>query len=129
MQMKFNNSEVQMGFNAYFENFNFHFLLILRMVEFHLHLFSRVFKIWQWFLVQKKAEYSYFEMEKFFTPLTSFLPPLFYVENSLKIDFEHSKHLIFKPKKGGKKFLHLKVWIFSFLLHQESLPYLKNSWI
>eukprot|EP00493_Phyllostaurus_siculus_P023433 UN23769 len=36
MQMKFNNSEVQMGFNAYFENFNFHFLLILRMVEFHL---------------------------------------------------------------------------------------------
>ena len=43
-QMKFNHSEVQMKSNAYFENFSFHFLLILRMAEFHLYLFSRVFE-------------------------------------------------------------------------------------
>ena len=30
--------------NAYFEHFSFHFLLILRMAEFHLYLFSRVFE-------------------------------------------------------------------------------------
>ena len=84
--------------------------------------------------MQKKAEYSYFEMLKFFTPLTSFLPPLFYVGNSLKIDFEHSKHLIFKPKKGGKKLvewgkklLHFLEQHVSFDLHQELMPYLKNS--
>ena len=102
MQMKFNNSEVQMWVNAYFENFKFHFLLILRMVEFHLHLFSRVLKIWQWFLVQKKAEYSYFEMEKFFTPLTSFLPPFFYIGDSLKIEFEHANYQYSKQKRGVK---------------------------
>ena len=101
MQIKCTNSEVQMEFNAYFENFNFHFLLILRMVEFHLHLFSRVFKIWQWFLVQKKAEYSYFEMVKFFTPLTSFLPP-FIIGDSLKIEFEHANYQYSKQKGGVK---------------------------
>ena len=34
-----------------------------------------------------------------------------------------------KTSKGGKKLLHLLEEHLSFLLHQESLPYLKNSWI
>ena len=71
--------------------------LYFRIVEFHLHLFSRVFKIWQWFLVQKKAEYSYFEMEKFFIPL-------FYIGDSLKIEFEHANYQYSKQKRGVKNF-------------------------
>ena len=41
--------------------------------------------------------------------------------------FECSKSIFSEfptQKRGGKKLLHLKVWIFSFLLHQELLPYL-----
>ena len=52
--------------------------------------------------MQKKSEYSYFEMQKFFTLFIILLPSLFYVGNLLEIDFEYSKHIIFKAKKGEK---------------------------
>ena len=84
-----------------FQKYFFH---CFKMVVLHWWLFSRVFKIWQWFLVQKKAEYSYFEMQKFFTPLTSFLPPFFYIEDSLKIEFEHANYQYSKQKRGVKNF-------------------------
>ena len=77
----------------------FKFFFCFKMVAFHWKLFSRVFKIWQWFLVQKKAEYSYFEMQKFFTPSLVFYP-LFYVRNLLKIGFEHSNTPCSNQKRG-----------------------------
>ena len=42
-------------------------------------------KLFTWFLVQKKAEISYFTIQKFFTPLTSFLPHFF--DNEHHTDF------------------------------------------
>ena len=48
--------------------------------EFHWYLFSRVFKILQWFLVQKKTEYPYFEMQKCFTPSLVFYPTFLFLK-------------------------------------------------
>ena len=46
-------------------------------LNFQVNRFSRVFNIFTYFFVQKKAEISYFTIQKFFTPLTSFLPHFF----------------------------------------------------
>ena len=50
--------------------------------------------------MQKKAEYSYFEMQKFFTPLTSFLPPYFMCEIYWKSDLNIQIPNV-QTKKGG----------------------------
>ena len=46
-----------------------------KFVKFQKIRFLRVFNFFTWFFVQNEAEYPYFRMQKFFTPLTSFLPP------------------------------------------------------
>ena len=59
--------------------------------------------LFQWFFYGKKDENSYFSDQKLFTSLTSFLPPFFYIGDSLKIEFEHANYQYSKQKKGGKK--------------------------
>ena len=67
-----------------------------------LEIFSWVLKIWQRFLVQIKDEILLEKIQKFFTPLTSFLPPFLLwilLIWSSKLDFHQSSNV----KKGGKK--------------------------
>ena len=49
-----------------------------------------------------KAENPYFTNQKFFTPVTSFLPPLFSCERSVKLAKIENDH-DFNVEKGGKK--------------------------
>ena len=54
-------------------------------------------------MVQEKAEAPHFEMEKFFTPPKSFLPPFLASECS-KLDIENLEFSIISlAQKGGKK--------------------------
>ena len=81
-----------------FQKYFFH---CFKMVALHWWLFSRVFKIWKWFLVKKKAEYSYFEMQKFLLPPVVFTPYFMcgiYWKSDLNIQIPHVQ-----TKKGGKK--------------------------
>ena len=84
--------------------------------------FQRVLKIFQNFFVQNEAEYSYFINQKFFTPLTRFLPQLFL---KIKISKICSVLIVKKSEvktiEGGKKLLICKVWIYSFILHKKLL--------
>ena len=41
------------------------------------NVYEWVLMLFQWFFYGKKGENSYFSDQKFFTPLTSFLPPFF----------------------------------------------------
>ena len=62
-----------------FENFKFskinfqifflHFFLFLLISDFQKKVISWVFKLWQWFLVQMKAEILLYKTQKCFTPL------------------------------------------------------------
>ena len=49
--------------------------------------FQRVLKIFKKFFVQNEAEESYFINQKFFTPLTSFLPHFF--DNERYVNFSN----------------------------------------
>ena len=66
---------------------------------------ERIFMLAHSFLIQKKAQDVYFEMEKFFTPTKSFLPPF------LLMHYHHKKEnfdLLVKYShyyRGGKKLL------------------------
>ena len=65
-----------------------------------------VFNIFLWFFVQKKAEVPYFSNQKFFTPLKSFLPPVFHSKTPHKIKnftlFNRLGRHLFQ-KRGVKK--------------------------
>ena len=60
--------------NEIFSNFCFHPKNISIFSNFQVNRFSRVFNIFTWFFVQKKAEISYFTIQKFFTPSLVFYP-------------------------------------------------------
>ena len=76
--------------------------------RFHFEIFSRLLMIKQWFLVQNDTEDWIFKMQKFFTPLKSFLPHFFYPRWSF-CQKKKSKSSFFKlastEKVGGKKLL------------------------
>ena len=55
--------------------------------------------------MQKKAEIPYFSDQKFFTPLTSFLPPFSGSVKLHKITFATAEFVNFRVKRGGKMFL------------------------
>ena len=77
-----------------------------------------------------KAEIPHFTNQKFFTPLTSFLPPFCLLKtNRVKIveseNFDLCRMFICqrwgkKTSKWGKKLSICKVGLFSFHLHQKS---------
>ena len=83
---------------------------------------------------KRKLNIHTLRCKSFFTPLTSFLPPILcvkFIENWIWT----FKYSMFKPKKGGKKLVeggkklfHFVEQHLSFHLHQELMPYLKNSW-
>ena len=68
-------------------------------------------------MVQEKAEVPHFEMEKFFTPPKSFLPPFLASECS-KLDIDNLEFSITSlGQKGGKKLLSgVKNMIFGHVL-------------
>ena len=71
-----------------------------------IYIFSRVLKIYYWFLVHMKAEIPHFTNQKFFTPLTSFLPPFCLLKtNRVKIVKSGNFDLfrMFICQSGGKK--------------------------
>ena len=51
--------------------------------------------------MQKKAEISYFTIQKFFTPLISFLPHFYNIESWAYMSCEHEIWANFKAKKVG----------------------------
>ena len=78
-------------------------------------------------MIQVKLEVVYFEMQKFFTPLESFLPPFCHDEileywRSSKSSFEHSN-----AKKGGKKLLHGVKNLFISKSEMSSFSWIKND--
>ena len=83
--------------------------------NFQVNRFSQVFNFFTWFLMQKKAEISYFTIQKFFTPLTNFYPTFvtskvehIWVVNMKSEQTSRLKRWGTKTSEGGKNF-----WIFS----------------
>ena len=100
-----------------------------KMTKFHFELISRISKIFSWFFVQMKAEYSYFTNQKFFTPLTSFLPPLFSLENSLWSDKSSNKKRVGKKLvRGVKNFWFVKYEYSAFICTKNQQKIFRTHW-
>ena len=83
---------------------------------------------------KRKLNIHTLRCKSFLPPSLVFYPPILcakFIENRIWT----FKYPMFKPKKGGKKLveggkklLHFVEQHLSFHLHQELMPYLKNSW-
>ena len=78
-----------------------------KIVNFQENRILRVLKIFTWFFEQNEAEDPYFTNQKFFTTLTSFLPPFFEHTCLNKIKFLTSGFL---PKTFSKNILSCLIW-------------------
>ena len=88
---------------------------------------ERILMLAHWFLIQKKAQDVYFQMEKFFTPTKSFLPPF------LLMHYHHEKENFdsivrySNCYRGGKKlFIFWQSWFSTFTRRKNQLNRLKT---
>ena len=101
--------------NEIFSNFCFQPKNISIFSKFQVNRFSRFFNIFTWFLVQKKAEISYFTIQKFLPPSLVFYPTFVTskVEHIWVVNMKSEQTS--RLKKWGKKLVRgvKNFWIFS----------------